>query len=229
MQILKTENKRTTNILPLLAVGTFSLHLVTLLALMFHGNMLQELQRKEASTSMVQLANGSTIEVDPQQYLERYPETIRRFVGQTMTLMFTWSEQQPPRTIWLLVSELLSNDSQSRFEKEVNDLITQNQLVNISEGTETAFVIRRISQPEQIEEGKWKVQMLANLLVFRGTDPQGQSTPFNKQILVQVTDEPAMKLPQTRLPWHLAVRRLSEAKLEIYKICDIQDKNCSKN
>lgn len=228
MQLLKSENKKT-NILPLLAVGTFGINLLTLLALMFHGSMLQQLNRKNATPSLVQLADGSTITVDPKQSLERNPETIRRFVGETMTLMFTWSEQQPPKTVWLISSQLLGSKLRQKFETEFNKLNPQNQAGDISGGTETVLVVQKISQPEPVkgEEGKWKVEMLANQLIFTGYDREGKSSPFNKQILVRVIDEPVTSLPNSALPLQVAAHRLGEAKLEIYNICDINDKNCS--
>jgi hypothetical protein len=88
MQLLKPENKKS-SILPLFAVGTFGLHLFTLLLLMFHGSMLQQLNRRLTPQSLVQLVDGRAITVDPKQNFERHPETIRRFVGETMTVTAT--------------------------------------------------------------------------------------------------------------------------------------------
>ncbi|MBD0389755.1 MAG: hypothetical protein ICV54_25455, partial [Nostoc sp. C3-bin3] len=99
MQLLKPENRKN-NPLPLLAVGTFGLHVFTLLLLIFNGSMLQELGRQLTPQTLVQLVDGRTITVDPQPNLERQPEAIRRFVGETMSLMLTWSQQQPPTQVW---------------------------------------------------------------------------------------------------------------------------------
>ncbi|GAB1541321.1 hypothetical protein NUACC21_39920 [Scytonema sp. NUACC21] len=228
MQLLKQENKKT-NILPLLAVATFGLNMLALLVLMFHGSMLQQLNRRNASQSLVQLADGSAITVDPKQNTERNPETIRRFVGETMTLMLTWSQKQPPRTVWQLTSQLLGGGVRQRFELEVNKLIPNNQAGNINQGTESVFVVQRISEPTKIEgeDGKWKVEIVGNHTVFTSSDSLGETTPFRKQILVQAVDEQATSLPKVPLPLDLAVHRLGEAKLEIYNICEITDKNCS--
>ncbi|PMB07682.1 hypothetical protein CI592_08965, partial [Fischerella thermalis CCMEE 5328] len=116
MQLLKQENKKKSSILPLFAVVTFGLNIFTLLILMFHGSMLQQLGKQLTPRSLVQLADGRAITVDPTQNLERYPETIRRFVGETMTLMLTWSQEQPPETIWEISSELLTNDVKQKFQ-----------------------------------------------------------------------------------------------------------------
>ena len=71
--------------------------------------------------------------------------------------------------------------------------------------------------------------MFANQLVFSGYDRLGKSTSFNKQILVRAIDEPATSLPNAALPLQFAAYRLGEARLEIYNVCDIKDKNCSGN
>jgi hypothetical protein len=222
MQLLNRESKKT-NILPFLAVGTFGLNLFALLLLMFHGSMLQHLNRKNAMPTLVQLADGSSITVEAKPNLERNPETIRRFVGESMTLMMTWSPKQPQRLVQQISSDLLANGFRQKFEKQINNLTPDNE----STGTESVLVLQRVSQPTKLEEGKWKVEMLANQLSLTSFDPLGSSTPFNKQILVRVTNDQEAPLPNTALPLNLAVHRLGEARLEIYNICDIKEKNCS--
>ncbi|TVP57292.1 MAG: hypothetical protein EA343_22755 [Nodularia sp. (in: Bacteria)] len=226
MQLIKPENKKS-SILPLLAVGTFGLHLFSLLLLLFHGSMIQDLKQQLTPQSLVQLLDGRAITVDPKQTEERHPETIRRFVGETMTLMLTWSQQQPPVTIWEISSQLLANNLKPKFLAEITNLNPTGQLANINRETEYVLVVEKISQPTKIAEGKWRIEMLANQLNFSGSNNLGISTSFNKQILVRAIDEPATSIPAQPLPWHLAAYRLGEARLEIYEICDIKDKNCS--
>ncbi|YAF95037.1 MAG: hypothetical protein AB3A66_21025 [Nodularia sp. CChRGM 3473] len=228
MQLLKPENKKS-SILPLLAVGTFSLHLFSLLLLLFHSSMLQDLKQQLTPKSLVQLVDGRAITADPKQSYERHPDTIRRFVGETMTLMLTWSQQQPPITVWEISSQLLANDLKPRFQSEITNLNSTKQFANINQGTEYVLVVQKISQPTQIADGNWKVEMLANQLNFTSSNNLGTSIPFNKQILVRAIDEPATSLPTKPLPWHLAAYRLGEARLEIYEICDIKDNTCSGN
>lgn len=226
MQLVKAENKKS-SILPLLAVGTFGLHLFSLLLLLFHSSMIQDLRQQLTPQSLVQLVDGRAITVDPQQTDQRHPETIRRFVGETMTLMLTWSQQQPPMTVWGISSQLLANDLKPKFQAEITNLNPTGQLGNINQETEYILVIEKISQPTKIADGKWKIEMLANQLYFSGSNNLGTSTSFNKQILVRAIDQPATSLPTQPLPWHLAAYRLGEAQLEIYEICDIKDNNCS--
>jgi endonuclease YncB( thermonuclease family) len=227
MRLLKLDNKN--NILALLAVATFSLHLFTLLLLMFHGSMLQQLNRKNATQSLVQLADGSTITVNPEQNLDRNPQTIRRFVGETMTLMFTWSQKQPPETVWQISSQLLADKFREKFQSEIKNIIPENQFENLTKGTENVLALQTISQPTKIADGKWKVEMFAKSLMFQNSEKLGKPITLNKQILVRVIDRQTTLLPNAPLPLHLAINRLGEAKLEIYNICEIEDKNCSEN
>ncbi|MCC5619514.1 hypothetical protein LC605_31595 [Nostoc sp. CHAB 5836] len=226
MQLLKPENRKN-NPLPLLAVGTFGLHIFTLLLLIFHWSMLQQLGRQLTPQSLVQLVDGRTITADPQENLNRQPETIRRFVGETMSLMLTWSQQQPPSQVWEISSQLVADDFKQKLKSELTNLNPDSQFENVNRGAENVLVIQKISQPTEISNGTWKVEMLANQLIFNSYDKLGKSTSFNKQILVRAIDEPATSLPNAALPSHFAAYRLGEARLEIYNICEIKDNNCS--
>lgn len=171
MQLLKQENKKKSSILPLFAVGTFGLNIFALLVLMFHSSMLQQLSKQLTPQSLVQLADGRAITADPRQNLERYPDTIRRFVGETMTLMLTWSKQQPPETIWEISSELLTNDVKQKLQSEIINTNTVNQFEN--RGSESVLIIQRISQPVKVDNGKWKVELQGNQLIFNNSDRLG--------------------------------------------------------
>ncbi|MFW9257845.1 MULTISPECIES: hypothetical protein [unclassified Nostoc] len=228
MQLLKPENKKNSP-LPLLAVVTLGLHLFTLVLLIFHWSMLQQLSQQLTPRSLVQLVDGRTITVDPQPNLERQPEAIRRFVGETMSLMLTWSQQQPPTQVWEITSQLVADDFKQKLKSELTNLNPDSQFENINRGAENVLVIQKISQPTKIGDGTWKVEMLANQLTFSSYDKLGKSVSFNKQILVRAIDEPATSLPNAALPSYFAAYRLGEARLEIYNVCEIQDKNCSGN
>jgi hypothetical protein len=218
MQTLNTE-KNQTNLVPLFAIGTFSLHLFTLLLLMFHGGMLQQVKRKSVPQTLVQLEDGRVITVDAKSSWQRDRETIRRFVGETMTLMFTWSPKQSSTVVWDISSELLKNDFKREFAEKFNSFELESPEQNV-------LVIQKISQPEVISDGKWKVEFFAHRLIFSRGDSLGKSVPFNKQILVETKDE-TTPLPRFSTPLNLAAYRLGEAKMQIYNICDIEDKSCS--
>jgi hypothetical protein len=215
------------NLLFLFALGTFGLNFVILLLLFFHETMLQQLSQQLAPQSLVELADGRVISANPETNLERQPETIRRFIGETMTLMLTFSSKQPQNEVLEISSALLMNRFRSKFKTEIMKLNKINQVISNNRSTESVLVIERISQPINIGVGEWKVEIQANQLIFSGSDLLGKSIPFNRQILVRAITNNPLALPDNPLPWHLATFRLGEARLEIYNMCDLQQKNCS--
>lgn len=224
--MLFNQNNKKTNILPLFVVATFGLHLFTILLLMFHSSLLKRLSGN-LPQSLVQLVDGRAITVDSQENLERNPETIRRFVGETMTMMFTWSDKQPPQTVWQATSELLTGDIRRKVEAEIAQGIPKNVLVN-PVGAESILLIRSISQPEKIGNGQWQVDIAANRLIFAGyNNKNGEKIPFNKKIFVRALDTQAITIPNAQNPIASAIYSLNEARLEISNICDIQDKTCA--
>ncbi|MFK0734011.1 MAG: hypothetical protein HEQ35_13280 [Gloeotrichia echinulata IR180] len=227
MQKFKPETKN--SLLPLFAVGTFGLNIFGLLLLLFHGSMLQDLEKQLTPQSLVQLVDGRTITVDPKPNLERHPETIRRFVGETMSFLLTWSPKKPPKTIWNSSSGLIADDLKQKFQSEVINLDPANQFDNVNRVAETVLVIVKISQPKKIADGEWKLQINANQLIFNNSDNLGKSIAFNKQILVRAIDEQATVIPNAPLPLHREAYRLGQARLEIYNVCEINGKDCSSN
>ncbi|MBD0265705.1 MAG: hypothetical protein ICV78_24185 [Tolypothrix sp. Co-bin9] len=228
MQLLKSENQKT-NILPLFAIGTGCLHLLTLLVLLFHWSILQRLNRQTTLPSLVQLIDGRTITVNPQENLLRHPQAIRRFVGETMTLMLTWSRQQPPNVVWDVSSQLVKDDFHTKLQAQIQNLTSVKGLNNFNSSTEQILVIERISQPQLVAEGRWQVEMVAHQLVFNGSDRLGESIAFHKRVFVEATDQGVAALPTQPLPLQLAAYRISAARLQIYKICDLNDKICLKS
>ena len=226
MKLFQSENQKK-NILFLFALGTFGLNFIILLLLFFHETMLQQLSQQLAPQSLVELADGRVISADPETSLERQPETIRRFVGETMTLMLTFSSKQPQNEILAISSALLMDRFKSKFKTEIMKLNKINQVTSNDRSTESVLVIERISQPINIGVGEWKVEIQAHQLIFSGSDLLGRSIPFNRQILVRAIANNPLSLPDNPLPWHLATFRLGEARLEIYNMCDLQQKNCS--
>ena len=226
MKLFQSENQKK-NILFLFALGTFGLNFIILLLLFFHETMLQQLSQQLAPQSLIELADGRVISADPETSLERQPETIRRFVGETMTLMLTFSSKQPQNEILAISSALLMDRFKPRFQTEMMKLNKKNQIASNNRSTESVLIIERISQPIKIGVGEWKVEIQANQLIFSGSDLLGKSIPFNRQILVRAIANNPISLPDNPLPWHLATFRLGEARLEIYNMCDLQQKNCS--
>ncbi len=225
MQLLNPK-KSTRNILPIFVVATFSVHFISFLVLMFHWSMLQKFTNQQVQ-GFVQLVDGRAIAVGSQEYLERHPQTIVRMVGETLTLMFTASDKQPALAVWQTTSQLLSDNLQQKLQPEITQANPANNRNNTNTNIESLLLLQSISKPEKIAEGKWQIDVIANRLVFTATNRSGEKIPFNKRILVRAIDNPNIVLPVAPTPLNLAVHQLGEAKLEIYNICDIKDKNCN--
>lgn len=223
-----TNSTNSKNIIPLFVIGTFGLHILTLLILMFHSQMLQQVKNKSSPQTLVQLADGDTITVNAKKNFERNPQTIQRFVGETMTLMFTSSKKLSTKAVWQVSSQLLSDKYQQKLKSSNKTLYLENELTRVSKANQTIFIINRISPPIELSKGKWKVELFAHRLIFRNYDKLGSPISFNKQILVRSLEKPKISTPNFPTPLNLAVHRLGSARLEIYNICEIQDKNCSK-
>jgi hypothetical protein len=213
-------------ILLLFAVGTFGLNLFILLLLFFHGAMLQQLTQQLTPQSLVEMLDGRVILANPEISTDRQPETIRRFVGETMTLMLSSSPKQSFTEIWQNSSSLFDSRSSQKFVAEFTKFNKSEQLGGIK-NNENVLIIERISQPVAISTGKWKVKIIANQLTFNSSNFLGKSTPFNKQVLVQAIASQTMILPNNPLPLQLAINKLGESRLKIYNICPLNEQKCS--
>ncbi|ACK71577.1 conserved hypothetical protein [Gloeothece citriformis PCC 7424] len=214
------------NILLLLGIGTFCFNLFALLLIVFNSSMVQQLSRQLTPQVLVELLDGRAITADSEPNLQRQPQTIRRFVGETLTFMLTTSSEQPPATIWEVSSDLLMTDFQNQFYQEFFTKNLDKSLRSNNQEPERIFVIQTISQPVEIAPGKWKVEIFANQLIFSNSNNLGKSIPFNQQILVRAVEKPAISRPDNPVSWHLVAYRLGEARLQIYKICGLEDKKC---
>lgn len=241
------ERRSGTNVLPLFAVATFGLHLLTLLLLMFQGALLNSLNHKP-SPSLVQMLDGHAVTVTPREHLDRTSEAIQRFVGSTMSLIFTWSGSSPikagqatatdqgmqiqlpntgPRrvstTTWE-ASFAFSEEFRKEFLKKIA-LMTPQDVFAADTKTQAVLLVRRLSEPEKIADGRWKVEMVASLVIFSKTDNVGKAIPLNKQIFVQAIDPPQIPLSQEATPLQQTAYRVREAGLEIYEIRDLEIKD----
>ncbi len=217
--------KQEKKILLLLAIGTFGLNLLFLLLLFFHGAMLQQLTQQLTPRSLIEMIDGRVIEADPETSTERQSETIRRFVGETMTLMLTSSPKLTFNEVWQNSSSLFNPRSGPKFEDEFARLNQAGQIRGVK-NSENVLIIERISQPVAMATGRWKVLIIANELTFNGSNLLGKSTPFNREVIVGAIDKQTMILPDKPNPLQVAIYKLGEARLEIYNICNLKKKKC---
>jgi hypothetical protein len=245
MRVLKVQK---TDVLPAFVMGTLLLQVIIFVVLMLEGAWLARLSSKPAP-SLVQMVDGQAIQVASTGHLERTPDVIRRFVSDTMTLMFNWSGTLPPETIeearlpkpdpgvsiqgeqgekrvatatWQ-ASFALSESFRREFVQKVAAMMPADVFNN--SGTQVLLVVRRVGDPVQVEEGKWKVDLVSNLIIFNQGDRLGKAIAFNKEIFLMAIDPPTQPLGDNASPLEQVIYRVRQAGMEIYAIRDLQQEN----
>lgn len=242
---LLEKRKQKGSLLLTFAVATFGLHLLTLLILIIQGLTIRQLSLQKPPT-FVQLVDGKSI--NKSNGLQRKPEMIRNFVTKTMISMFNWSGKLPAQNIneatnpkkdlgisirtlsggtkkvttssWI-ASFAFSEDFRKGFLSTVAELTP---VEVFSDKSETAILaelnITRVYPPQEIEPGKWRVGMVANLVQKRGKT-QKIITPFNKDIFVRAVDSFDYPFAAILTELQKAVYATRSDKLEIYEIRDL--------
>ena len=242
---LLEKRKQKGNLLVTLAVATFGLHLLTLLLLIIQGLTIRQLSLQKAPT-FVQLVDGKP--VNNTDELQRKPEAIEKFVSKTMISMFNWSGKIPAQNInqatnpekdlgisiktprggskkvttssWIS-SFGFSEDFRKSFLSTVAELTPPEVFsANSDRAILAELNITRIYPPQQIEPGKWKVGIVANLVQKRD-DNKKIITPFNKDIFVQAVDSFDYPITQNLTDLQKAIYTTRSDKLEIYEIREL--------
>ncbi|NJO64985.1 MAG: hypothetical protein HC836_44800 [Richelia sp. RM2_1_2] len=232
--------------LALFAVGTFGLHLITFFLLILLYGSYSQLNQKPPP-SLVQLETGKAVKVAPLGNTERTPQVVSRFVSDTMILMMNWSGTLPPITVeenaeplqdkgvdmvergargnkvtsgaWQ-ASYALSEDFRKEFLQKLASMTPQ----GVFKGTTQVVLIPlSIQSPTKIEEGKWKVKMIANLNVFDQTNNLGEVIPFNKEIFVRAVVAPSSPVNTSDLA--ALIYQVRASGLEIYAMRDLSEDN----
>lgn len=234
---MKLLDKKEINFTPLLSIGqTIILIFVFLISLANSGRL-----GKIASTkpTLVELQDGTSIRAIPIGEKERSDQAIMNFVGRTMMNLMSWNalpkssdENLDPRKLKLdtgvqigdkkLTTNTwgagfaLSEDFRASFLREIA-LLTPSDV--FTGETQSALLVRYLSPPEKISEGKWRMDMVANLVIFKGKDQAGNAISFNKTVFVRAVDTPP--LPNNPSVQVIAAYNARKAGMEIYRIQDL--------
>mgnify|MGYP001801173915 CR=1 FL=1 len=234
--------KRNTNYMPLFVLGSVGLQLVILVILFLQAGALSRLSR-QAPPTLVQMQDGQAVRVAAMDAQDRSPETIRRFVNDTLVLMFNWSGSLPATTAeeasqpkadpglaiegergkqkvatasWQ-ASFAFSEDFRQEFLQRVADLTPPDVFTG---GTQVVIAINHVSDPAIAGDGRWKVDVVAHLYVFNETDALGKAIPFNREVFVEAVTAPAVPAGETAL--EKAIYSIRQAGLQVYAIRELQ-------
>jgi hypothetical protein len=199
------------------------------------------------SPSFVQTIDGSPILASPINEPDRTPATIQRFVSDNLSLLMSWKGslttgkfnssgqlieiKDPGREVKSdkVNARITSPAWQASFgfhesyRSELVELIAKMTPPEVfTNGLETALVIDAITLPKQIEEGKWEIRVVGNVLIIPKGQATSQKIPFNKIVVVRRTDlvpnPPGMELQS---PIFNVISSVRARGLQIYSMKDI--------
>ncbi|MBW4489674.1 MAG: hypothetical protein KME12_17970 [Trichocoleus desertorum ATA4-8-CV12] len=251
MQLLKPKRRfDSSDILPLFALGTLGIQGLVLLLGIINTVRVTHLAHKP-TPAMVQMVDGRSVSMEPVDHLQRTPETVHRFVKDSLALMFTWNTKvatvpADPATTGRLISPTtrqmsdpgvslgsgggkvttsswqasfaFQEDFRSKFLAAVATL-TPSEVFTGSAQSVLSF--ESVSQPKPLDDDTWQVDVVANLLIFDGTHPQGLTVPFNKSVFVAAIEPTSDPLPDHSTPIQQAVYRLKQSGLQIREMRDL--------
>ena len=238
MQILNRKQKLdSSDILPLFALGTLGLQALILLINLGSVVSLWTMAHKPAP-AMVQLLDGHSVAMEPVDANQRTPSVIRQFVKDSLGLMFTWNSKiSAPKeasgdvrdpgvsvgsgritTSSWQASFALKEDFRNAFLEQIAKM-TPSDVFNGEAQSVLSF--ESVSEPRPIKSGEWQIDMVANLLIFDSTHPQGLAIPLNKSVFVTAIEPTTDPLPDHSSPIQKAVYHVQTNGLQIREIRDL--------
>lgn len=165
-------------------------------------------------TTLVQMSDGSTAVGSFTAPNNRTDEVITNFVGNTMIRLFTWDgvlrtqkdgqfiqtadkgieieikngKKRIPTDVWEAAFALSEQeDFRASFLKKLAETVPE--AIFNGQGT-VVLVTNYISKPRKIAEGKWEVDIVANLITFNTQRSKSKGIEFNKTVTVRSIDVP---------------------------------------
>ena len=214
---------------------------VIIFLLIFQGSLLVQVKNKPAPT-LVELSDGSSIKVGAIGSLERSNATIKKFVKQNLSLLFTWNGQLSKTekgqkiivpdpgvqvndgvlvtTSTWVGSFSLESDFQKSLLKEIAALTPEGVF---QRKKQVLLNISKLGEPVSIAPGEWTVEMIASLDAYEGSLPQ-KIIRFNKQIYLRAIEPPTEEvIAPTEL--QKLIKTIRGTGLEIYLIKDLSEKD----
>jgi len=189
--------------------------------------------------SFVQLTDGRVIQVTNVQMYERTPQTIKKFIRDTFTLMFSWNgyftdpvtkrpkldlgvplaNNQKVPTVAMYGSFAFDEQIRNAVLQQIAPLVpnrffepaTANQ---IGQKPRVIITIDYIGNPISIGKGIWSVELVSALIQFDMSTPQGRLlTEFNKKVRVRAI-EPTTTIIYNPTPTEIAAKENSEQPMD---------------
>jgi hypothetical protein len=233
---MKLLDKKEINYTPLVSVGQVVILLFLLLINLTNAGKLSKISN--AKPTLVELQDGTSVRAIAMGEKDRSDKAIIDFVGRTMMNLMSWnavpksSDDTEPTKLKLDTGVQLGNkkittntwgagfalseDFRANFLREIANL-TPSEVFNGE--TQSALIVRYLSPPQKITEGKWQLDMVGNLVIFKRQDQAGKAISFNKTVFVRAIDTPP--LPNNPSIQQLEAYKARKAGMEIYRIQDL--------
>ncbi|BAY80485.1 hypothetical protein NIES25_69730 (plasmid) [Nostoc linckia NIES-25] len=230
-------DKKEINFTPLVSIGQFVILIFLFFITLANSSKLSQIS--SSRPTLVELQDGTSIRAVAVGEKDRTDQAIMDFTGRTMMNLMSWNaipkssdETLNPRELKLdpgvqiadkkLTTNTwtsgfaLSEDFRASFLREIAGLTPSDVF---SGDTQSALLVRYLSNPQKIESGKWQLDMVANLVVFKGKDQLGNAISFNKTIFIRAVNTPP--LPNNPSVQQVAAYNARKAGMEIYRIQDL--------
>ncbi|MBC1237341.1 hypothetical protein H6G94_32675 [Nostoc punctiforme FACHB-252] len=234
-------SRKELNFTPIFLIGNAVLLTMMLLIELINFARMGAIANSKAPT-LVELNDGESIRVSSISSDSRSPQAITYFVGQTMMGLLSWNalpqvsgdyntdptkqlkldsgvqagDNKITTKVWA-TGFALSEDFRATFLKQIGNL-TPRDVFNGS--TQSILKISLLSEPKKIRKGEWSIDMVAEVVVFQGSNMVGEPIGFNKTVFVRAIDTPT--LPNISSNFQQTANRVRKAGLEIYKIQDLE-------
>ncbi|MBD2358597.1 hypothetical protein H6G41_28990 [Tolypothrix sp. FACHB-123] len=234
---MKLLDKKEINFTPLVSIGQTIILIFLFLITLANSSRLGKISNSKPT--LVELQDGTSIRAVAMGEKDRTDQAIMDFVGRTMMNLMSWNalpkssdENLDPRNLkidpGIQIADkkvttntwnsgfALSEDFRASFLREIAAL-TPSDVFNGE--TQSTLVVRYLAPPLKLSDGQWRIDMVANLVVFKGKDQSGKGISFNKTIFVRAVDTPP--LPNNPSKQQLAAYNARIAGMEIYRIQDV--------
>jgi hypothetical protein len=198
---------------------------------------------KKPAPSLVQLTNGQAIRVKAIGSNDRSLDVVQNFTTESLIMLMSWTNELPaikdqPKTLdqGFLVrtkggDKLITLSAfQASFvfgdnlRDEVVKILGEMTPSNVFNGSvKTTLKFQHVTIPTPLEEGRWRIRVIGTLLQYQPGRGDTVKVPFNKEIIVQAIDTPALPAGgKFSNELEAVVYNIRQAGLEIVAMKDIE-------
>jgi hypothetical protein len=161
--------------------------------------------------AVIQLANGGSSQIGFYEGKDRPLPVVKQFALSTVSKLFNWSgtiksldlnvQDDPgveikgggkiPTPVYE-AGFALSEDFRPAFLTEIGKLVSEGKI--FTKTSEVVFIPKVVTDPQPLGEGKWKVIIVGNRMVFDTVSNKlGEAMPFSKELYISAVPVPFIR------------------------------------